>query len=143
MARPIPLPAPVTRAIREPSGIIEASFRWLTKTKGRAGSGPVLLSSAFGSRVTSVAGGIASVISACARVLHVPGAQHEEPGEDRRDTAAKEGGEHHVLSAQAEEPVSNAAPAIAPIGPMALTNEAPVPRTLVGNDSPMKNSRAA
>ena len=39
--------------------------------------------------------------------------------------------------------LNRADPTIAPAGPMALTKDDPVPRTRVGNDSPMKNKSAA
>src|SRR5215211_5017003 len=77
MARPIPLPAPVTRAIQERSGVIDTLLSLTHYYEGarRIRRAPLLLSSAFETRVTSRSGRTLHQLG-LARVGHVPGAQH-------------------------------------------------------------------
>src|SRR5215208_6171185 len=101
MARPIPLPAPVTRTARERSEVIGALLP-LAKRGGPYQARPFAFSFSVRTRaLTRLCGPFHHL--GFARVLHVAGAQHEEPGEYSREPAAQERGEYHVLSGQHEE----------------------------------------
>src|SRR5215208_3000052 len=102
MARPIPLPAPVTRTARERSGVIGALLSLAHDYDGASRTGSPRLPFLLAARITSRSGRPFHHLG-LARVLHVAGTQHEEPGDDRREPAAQERGEHHVLSGQEEE----------------------------------------
>ena len=104
MARPIPLPAPVTRATREPSGVIDAllSLAHYNEGAGRIRPAPLLLPqrSNRGSPHVAVE---SSTISASRGSFTSRVPSMRSPERIVATPPLKEGGEHHVLPAQVEE----------------------------------------